>query len=177
MLQAGGWSAAAIRWAAAAAKALQAAATADAMAGSQPRIGGAALQDACGALAVVQAATAALALVSDVGYEAAVRHLSLEYFAAASKVRQARWCVHGRAACGDPELRGLAQGGTQGSAWQRLPVPRMTAVRLPALRPRAARLQVSAAAPATGGVTAALLAQLAAEVQAADVLDGAYRWA
>ncbi|PRW32572.1 type III restriction enzyme [Chlorella sorokiniana] len=43
------------------------------------------MHDATSALGLVRAATAALALVSDVGFEAAVRHLSGEYFTAASK--------------------------------------------------------------------------------------------
>ena len=51
------------------------------LSGSSP-----AMHDATSALGLVRAATAALSLVSDVGFEAAVRHLSSEYFTAASKV-------------------------------------------------------------------------------------------
>lgn len=45
------------------------------------------MHDLLHALLLVRAAVASLALVSDVGFEAAVRHLSQEYFAIAAKVR------------------------------------------------------------------------------------------
>lgn len=81
MLQLGGWSAAVLRWARAVAEQLQGAVLDGRLGAASP-----ALHDATTALGLVRAATAALALVSDVGFEAAVRHLSGEYFAAAAKV-------------------------------------------------------------------------------------------
>lgn len=81
MLQAGGWSAAALRWTRSIAERLQAAVLDGLLGGSSP-----AMHDATSALGLVRAATAALALVSDVGFEAAVRHLSGEFFTAATKV-------------------------------------------------------------------------------------------
>ncbi len=81
MLRAGGWSATVIRWTRSIAERLQAAVLDGLLTGNSP-----VMHDATSALALVRAATAALALVSDVGFEAAVRHLSGEYFTAASKV-------------------------------------------------------------------------------------------
>ena len=81
MLRAGGWSATVIRWTRSIAERLQAAVLDGLLAGNSPL-----MYDATSALGLVRAATAALALVSDVGFEAAVRHLSGEYFTAASKV-------------------------------------------------------------------------------------------
>ncbi|KAI7838087.1 hypothetical protein COHA_008096 [Chlorella ohadii] len=80
MLRAGGWSATVIRWTRSIAERLQAAVLDGLLTGNSP-----VMHDATSALALVRAATAALALVSDVGFEAAVRHLSGEYFTAASK--------------------------------------------------------------------------------------------
>lgn len=45
------------------------------------------MHDAISTLRLVRAATAALALVADVGYEAAVRYLSQEYYHVAATVR------------------------------------------------------------------------------------------
>lgn len=83
MLEAGGWSAAAVRWTVAVAARLQAAVDA----GRLEALHEAALHDATSALLLVRAATAALALVSDVGFEAAVRHLSQEFSRVAAKAR------------------------------------------------------------------------------------------
>lgn len=80
-LRAGTWSGAAVRWTVGVADQLAAAAAGASAEEAAQR------HDATGALLLVRAATAALALVSDVGFEAAVRHLSQEYSAAAARVR------------------------------------------------------------------------------------------
>lgn len=105
MLAAGRWTATAVRWTVAAADALRAsahpdgpaaaeapqtppAAAASAAAASEPAAATAlpaAAHDLQHALLLIKAAVASLALVSDVGYEAALRHLSKEYFAVAAK--------------------------------------------------------------------------------------------
>lgn len=93
-LHAGTWSSAAVRWAVGVSDRLQAAAGSSAEEAARRH-------DAAGALLLVRAATAALALVSDVGFEAAVRHLSQEYSAAAARVRPLACCEAVDAACGD----------------------------------------------------------------------------
>lgn len=118
MLAAGRWTATAVRWTVAAADALRTsahppdgpaaaeapqtppAAAASATAASEP----AAVHDLQHALLLVKAAVASLALVSDVGFEAALRHLSKEYFAVAAK------------ASGHPCL-GLAHGVMAAGLW------------------------------------------------------------
>lgn len=98
MLRAGRWCGTAVRWTVMAAEALQqqrAAGEGASEAGGQEAPAPAHLHDATNALLLVRAAVAALALVSDVGFEAAVRHLSQEYFAVAAKVGCLRLCGAG----------------------------------------------------------------------------------
>lgn len=104
MLAAGRWTATAVRWTVAAADALQAASQPGGMAGTaqqepqgaSPATSAPADRDLQHALLLVRAAVAALALVSDVGFEAALRHLSKEYFEVAAKV-----------SCGEQSVKGL----------------------------------------------------------------------
>lgn len=96
MLVAGKWCSTAASWTVAAAAGLQAAASAESapQGGSTskwPAAGAAtgaeaARHDATSALLLVRAAVSSLALVSDVGFEAAVRYLSQEYYHVAAKV-------------------------------------------------------------------------------------------
>lgn len=163
MLLAGGWSAAALRWTRSIAERLQAAVLGGLLSGSSP-----AMHDATSALGLVRAATAALALVSDVGFEAAVRHLSGEYFTAASKVGATcldavEASAHG---LGRPMRSNLPDGCLT------LHERAAALIRCPPLH------QLQAAPPdgtAVGPITAALLAQLAEEVVEAHVLEGTFR--
>ncbi|KAL4856329.1 Endoribonuclease Dicer 1 [Chlorella vulgaris] len=95
LLEAGKWCNTAANWTVAAAAGLQAAASAESAssAGSssmQPpgtaTFAAAARHDATNALLLVRAAVSSLALVSDVGFEAAVRYLSQEYYHVAAKL-------------------------------------------------------------------------------------------
>ena len=97
MLAAGRWTATAVRWTVLAADALRTAAHSGgpaAEARQTPPVAAAAaaaatlpaaVHDLLHGLLLVRAAVASLALVSDVGFEAALRHLSKEYFAVAAK--------------------------------------------------------------------------------------------
>lgn len=87
MLRAGRWTNTAARWTVTAADALrEAASTSASLAGGHEAPLPLPLHDATNALLLVRAAVAALALVSDVGLEAGLRHLSQEFCAVAAKV-------------------------------------------------------------------------------------------
>ena len=96
MLSEGRWCSTAVHWTVAVAERLKAAQQGGAAQAAQAAqhdssadggVHQAAQHDATNALLLVRAAVAALALVADVGFEAAVRHLCGEYYAVAAKVR------------------------------------------------------------------------------------------
>lgn len=83
MLHAGRWCSTAVRWTVDAAQVLSSAGSR----GASPALDTALdIHDATSALQLVRAAVAALALATDIGFEAAVCHLSQAYFQVAAKV-------------------------------------------------------------------------------------------
>ena len=214
MLIAGRWCSTAARWTVQVAEGLQAAPGPTASSSTAPGgYGGqaerpaavveeaaAARHDATCALLLVRAAVAALALAADVGFEAAVRYLSQEYYRVAAMVRLA--CPAGVPCCAVlccavlccAVLCGVLEYTTgrllfahshhhhhhhhhhSSTAW----FPGAAAAELPlALALRCACLQLVEAMRRGGGMplSTALLQRLAQEVEAADVLTGACRWA
>ena len=172
MLLGGRWCNTAARWTVAGAEAQQAA----------PR-SVAQQQDATHALLLVRAAVAALALISDVGYEAAIRHLSQEFYAVAAKV-----CCLPRQLAASPcnvHVPDCLLAFVSRALFTVLgPHPREHS----SLRPLAYRcipLQLTRGGPAAsvtpGGssdhmpLTTGLPQQLSQEVEQADVLTGAFR--
>lgn len=100
MLAEGRWCSTAVRWTIGVAEELQRRAAAEVAGAAVPppgaepssssraaAAGSSGHHDALSALVLVRAAVAALALVSDVGFEAAVRHISQEYYSLAARVR------------------------------------------------------------------------------------------